>query len=82
MPLYIRDDQVRRLAEELARCRGSNVTQAVRSALEEALGREDAVLAARKRDIGRILARFDVTPQVRPGFTDDDLYDETGTPVL
>jgi antitoxin VapB len=82
MPLYVRDDDVRRLADELAQRRGCNVTEAVRSALNDALDREGALLAGRQRNIRRILARFDAAVQVRPGLTDHGLYDETGTPVL
>ena len=82
MPLYIRDDGVRDLAQKLAERRRSNVTEAVRSALSEALEREADDLAMRRKRIAAILARFDARPELRPGFTDKDLYDEDGNPVL
>ena len=82
MPLYIRDDEVRQLADQLAKQRGCNVTEAVRRALNEALGHDQAVLADRKQAIAQILARFDQTKQIRPGLTNRDLYDENGMPVL
>ncbi len=82
MPLYIRDDEVRRLADQLAQKRGCNITEAVRSALNEALNHDRALLTERKRDIARLLSRFDQAEQVRPGMTDKDLYDESGMPVL
>ena len=82
MPLYIRDDEVRRLADQLAQSRGCNITEAVRSALREALNHDRARFTERKRDVARLLSRFDRTAQLRPGLTDIDLHDESGTPVL
>jgi len=82
MPLYIRDDEVRQLADQLAQQRGCNVTEAVRCALIEALRHDCAALAERKHKIMQILSRFDQMDQVRPGMTDSDLYDESGTPIL
>ena len=46
MPLYIRDDDVHALASRLAERRGCTLTEAVRSALNEALARAEA---ARRR---------------------------------
>ena len=82
MPLYIRDDEVRQLADQLAQQRKCNVTEAVRGALNEALGHDRVKLADRKQDIAQILSRFDQIEPVRPDLTDKDLYDENGMPIL
>lgn len=82
MPLYIRDDGVRALADQLATQRKCTVTQAVREALEQALRSEDAEFERRLKAMDEILAEFDAAPQLRPGFTDRDLYDAAGNPVL
>jgi len=81
MPLYVRDDEVRDLANRLARHRKSNVTEALRAALKEALEREEEELVERRGRIAAILRRFKGAER-RPGFTDRDLYDETGMPIL
>jgi antitoxin VapB len=82
MPLYVRDDEVHEMANRLAQRRQCNVTEAVRAALREALERDEAEIAVRKAAILKILERFDATPPLRPGFTDKDLYDENGLPIL
>jgi antitoxin VapB len=81
MPLYVRDDEVRRLANLLAQRRNSNVTEALRAALKEALQREEEDLTERRKRLEEILGRFG-GPEERPGFSDSDLYDESGTPIL
>lgn len=43
MPLYVRDNEVDRMAERLAVLRRSSKTEAVRSALHDALEREESV---------------------------------------
>jgi hypothetical protein len=82
MPLYIRDDEVRQLANQLAQQRKCNVTEAVREALNEALGHDRAKLADRKQDIAQILSRFDQMEPIRPDLIDKALYDENGMPIL
>jgi hypothetical protein len=82
MPLYIRDDDVHALASRLAERRGYTLTEAVRSALSEALARAEAERAEKLRRTREILAELDAMPDLRPGFTHDDLYDEDGMPVL
>jgi len=82
MPLYIRDDDVRTLATELARKRNCTLTDAVRSALQDALDRIETERTETLRRIDAILAEIDAAPDLRPGFTHDDLYDEEGNPVL
>ena len=82
MPLYIRDDDVHALASRLAERRGCTLTEAVRSALNEALARAEAEREEKLRRTREILARFDAAPRLRPDFTDDDMYDENGLPIL
>lgn len=82
MPLYIRDDDVRALATELARRRHCTLTDAVRLALQDALDRIETERAEKLRRIDNILAELDAAPDLRPGFKHDDLYDEEGNPVL
>jgi antitoxin VapB len=82
MPPYARDDDIQELARCLADRRNCTVTEAVRSALREALERDAADIEERRRRAREILARFDATPRLRPGFTDKDLYDENGLPIL
>lgn len=82
MPLYIRDDDVRALATELARKQHCTLTDAVRSALKDALARIETERAEKLRRTEEILAEFDAAPRLRPGFTDRDLYDENGLPIL
>lgn len=50
MPLYIRDDEVAQLAEELKVVTGaSNKTEAVRTALKDALERNEKLLSFQER---------------------------------
>jgi hypothetical protein len=86
MPLYIRDDDVKVLADTLAAREGLTITEAVRGALRERLSHVDAEADAkvaekirRTRAIIEDLKRY---PDYRPGFTDKDLYDEEGSPIL
>ncbi len=82
MPLYVRDDKVKELADRVAALSRSTVTEAVRVALEHRLKELDDERAERRRKIDAILAEFDAEPDLAPGFTDKDLYDENGDPVL
>lgn len=78
MPLYIRDEEVRRLAARVARARQTSVTDAVRRALErEVAGLEDEE-AARDRQLRERFTRLDALP--RRDFGDDEMYDELGLP--
>lgn len=81
MPLYIRDDRVKELAGQVAALQRSTVTDAVRQSLEERLRRLQDEVAERRRRTDVLLARFDATPDLAPGFTDRDLHDEHGDPV-
>jgi hypothetical protein len=82
MGLYIRDDTVRELAGRLAERRGCTMTEAVRAALEVALRRDERSVEDKMRALREIQARVAALPELRPGFTDKDLYDEDGSPVL
>ncbi len=82
MPLYVRDDKVKELADRVAALSRSTVTDAVRVALEHRLKELDAERAERRRKIDAILRKFDEGPDLAPGFTDKDLYDENGDPIL
>jgi antitoxin VapB len=82
MGLYIRDDRVRSLAARLAERRRCTLTDAVREALEETLTRLDAERDDRIARTREIQARFAALPELRAGFTDADLYDEGGDPIL
>lgn len=82
MPLYIRDDGVKELASQVANLQRSTVTDAVRDALSLRLKQLEDERAARRRQIDEILAEFDAEPDLAPGFTDKDLYDENGDPIL
>ena len=81
MPLYVRDDRVKELADRVASLSRCNVTDAVRLSLEGRLRQLEDEQAERHRKIDEILAEFDAGPDLAPGFTDKDLYDENGDPV-
>jgi hypothetical protein len=78
MPLYIRDDEVRKLAARVAREWGVSVTDAVRRALEREIADLEREAAERDRRLRERFARLDALP--RRDFGDDDLYDELGLP--
>ena len=82
MPLYIRDDRVKELATEVAALQRATVTDAVRDALARRLQELRDERDDRRRRIDELLAKFDAEPDLAPGFTDKDLYDENGDPVL
>ncbi len=86
MPLYIRDDDVKVLADRLAEDEGVTITEAVRSALQERISRrraahDDKVQEKIRRTL-EIVASMKELPDLRPGFTDKDLYDDDGSPIL
>jgi hypothetical protein len=82
MGLYIRDEQVRALAKQLADKRGQTVTEVVRRALQRETDDEDQRVREKLAALEEIQARVAALPELRPGFTDDDLYDEDGNPIL
>ncbi len=81
MPLYIRDDGVKELADQVAALRRSTVTDAVREALALRLKQLEDDAEARRRKIDAFLAELDAEPDLAPDLTDKDLYDENGDPT-
>ncbi|HEX6014923.1 MAG TPA: type II toxin-antitoxin system VapB family antitoxin [Geminicoccaceae bacterium] len=82
MGLYIRDDAVRELAARLADQEKCTLTEAVRRAVEEKLQRRAEEHDERWRLLRQLQAEVAALPDLRPDFTDDDLYDEDGNPIL
>jgi antitoxin VapB len=82
MSLNIKNENVHRLAKQLARETGETMTAVIEQALEEKLVRltRHQEKAARLHRINQILARL---PPVPPGVTSDhsDLYDDDGLPA-
>ncbi len=84
MPLNIKNEQVSRLAAELAAETGESLTDAVGKAVEEKLARlrrrsERHGLAARLMEIGRKCSSNAPEDWLRRDF-DAELYDERGLP--
>ena len=83
MGLNIKNEDVHRLARELASATGESMTSAIRKALEERLERVERVreeqIAEKKRRLRKLL---DSLPPVPPDVTSDhsELYDEYGLP--
>jgi hypothetical protein len=82
MGLYIRGDAARELAGRLAAKRGCTIAEAVTGALKAALHEEEQQVEDKMRVLREIQARVAALPELRPGFTDKDLYDEDGNPIL
>jgi hypothetical protein len=78
MPLYIRDEEVRRLAARLAEARRITVTDAVRAALLRELADLEREAEVRDRRLRARFARLDALPRRR--FGDAEMYDELGLP--
>ncbi|MGO4834685.1 type II toxin-antitoxin system VapB family antitoxin [Rhizobiaceae sp. 2RAB30] len=81
MSLNIKNDEVHRLAREVAQHTGESLTSAVLTSLQERLARlkKESDFDLRKARIKEILRRSGPTA---PGVTSDhsDLYDEFGLP--
>jgi antitoxin VapB len=81
MGINIKNEEVQRLARELARETGETMTAAIRHALQERL-----IRLRREREIDekkrRIKEFLNTLPPPPPGLTSDhsDLYDEWGLP--
>ena len=84
MGLNIKNEEVHRLARELAAQTGETMTHAIQTALEERLAR---IAARKEKDIfarrAKVRAILDSLPPVPPGASSnhDDLYDEFGLPA-
>ena len=83
MGLNIKNEEVHRLAREVAARTGETMTSAIQLALEEKLARLSTD-KDRERQIreARVQAILDSLPPVPPGASSnhDDLYDEFGLP--
>ena len=78
---YVQDGEIRELAARLAELRNCSVDEAVRDALSETLERERQI--AEKRARARpVLEEIWAMPRLRENFSDKDLYDENGLPIL
>lgn len=80
MPLYIRDERVKLLAEEVARLTGTSMTEAVRDSLLETKNRIEADRDERRARLDRALRELRSlgTDQIDANI----LHDEDGNPVL
>ena len=79
MPLYIRDDDVRAMAQRLAEARATTVTDAVRAALRRELDSLDAARAERDHRLRALFEKWRRQEAPRP-WGDSDMYDEHGIP--
>lgn len=82
MPRYIRDRRVKELAAQVAALERATVSDAVRDALSRRLQELRHQESERRRKVDAFLAELDAEPDLAPGFTDKDLYDENGDPIL
>jgi antitoxin VapB len=79
MPLYVRDNDVHALAQQVAAARGTTVTDAVRHALRRELAEIEADRARRDGQLRRLFGEFDRKPPFST-FGDNEMYDESGLP--
>jgi hypothetical protein len=80
MPLYIRDDGVKELARRAAEARRTNITEAVREALERLMADIDREREARDRALDELPPRFRRPPGPDRVYGDAEMYDEDGLP--
>lgn len=66
MPISIRNSEVKRLAEILSERDGTNVTEAIRSALEDALRAADGETEMRRARLAAIAASCAALPDLDP----------------
>lgn len=79
MPLYIRDDDVRAMAQRLAEARRQTVTETVRRALARELAELEAETEKRESRLLGLFARWRAG-QVGRDWGDAELYDAQGLP--
>jgi hypothetical protein len=82
MGLHIRNPRARELAQKFAERRGCSLTEVVVTALEREAALEEARIEEKIRRTRELARHFESLPDLRPGFTDKDLYDEEGQPIL
>lgn len=85
MSLNIKNEEVHRLAAELAAMTGMSMTAVVEQALQEKMARERAAKEARKekmiREMDAITKRSSALVKGKKYMSDDDfLYDDRGMP--
>ncbi|MDX1540954.1 MAG: type II toxin-antitoxin system VapB family antitoxin [Geminicoccaceae bacterium] len=83
MPLYIRDERIKALAEEVARLQGTTMTEAVRASLAEARRRIEADRDERRARADAALTKLQqmVKKSGKP-LDENTLYDDQGNPIL
>lgn len=83
MPLNIKDEEIDRLAREVAERAGESLTEAIRISLQERLHRLTVRqgAATQREKLYEILHRVDALPR-KTDLTDDEIlnYDEQGIP--
>lgn len=79
MALYIRDDNVRAMAQRLAEKRRTTVTEVVRTALERETREVSEDLALRRERLRQLRAKWRNEPALRE-WGDEQMYDELGCP--
>lgn len=82
MGLFVRSDRARDLARRLAERRGCTMTEVIVGALEREAADEEARRQEKIRRTLAIAEHFRSLPELRPGLTDKDLYDDEGNPIL
>jgi hypothetical protein len=79
---HIRNPRARELAQKLAERRGCSLTEVVVAALEREAALEEAWRSEKIAAVRQIQRRVAELPELRPGLSDKDLYDEEGQPIL
>lgn len=79
MALYVRDDDVHAMAQQVAAARQTTVTDAVRRALRRELADIEAEQACRDEQLRQLFDEFDRTP-ANSRFGDDQMYGKDGLP--
>lgn len=82
MGLSIKNDDVEKLARELARLRGTSITEAIKQSLADAIAAESSDREKRLQRLLAIADRAAARPRVSE-LSDDEIlgYDEIGAPT-
>ncbi len=84
MQINIKNDEAHRMAQELSRLTGENMTQAVTSAIAERLSRKKAQKrtsrAGVRQKLDELIKEFQALPALDKRNPDDILYNEDGLP--
>jgi len=79
MALYIRDDNVRAMAQRLAEKRRTTVTEVVRTALERETREQEDEMERRRLAMQELFAKWEKEPPIQE-WGDEQMYDEDGVP--